>query len=185
MLSEIDPIAKAEDLKLAARRLKELGEKMLKPLIWISDKAVEKFQQLDQAVVSTEEAEAKAAEILQSNEKFLDGTGGRAWKLLFEAARKFSVEEAYSGCEFPHVEGARCPLCQEQLGDIAGKRLRRCEQYIKDDTARQADEARKKMREARTKIECVFRRKSTGDSNRSRHLIPTEVDTPGRGITSN
>jgi len=153
ILAEADPISKAEDMILAARRFKEQGEKVAKPLAWVSDKMLEKLQQLDQSVVDAEEAEAKAAEVLRSGEELLDGTGGKTWKLLFEAARRYSTEVAYPEHSFPHVEDARCPLCQEQISGATGERLKRFEQYIKDDVAKVAYEERKKLEIARGKIE--------------------------------
>jgi len=152
-LSEADPIAKANDLNLSAQRLKELGEKVGKPLAWVSDKALAKLQQLDQAADDAEAAEAKAAEALRSGEELLDGTGGKTWKLMFEAARRYSTEEAYPKHSFPHVRGARCSLCQEELSNAAGERLIRFEQYIKEDVAKAADEERKKLEVAKGKVE--------------------------------
>jgi len=151
-LTEVDPIAKADDLRLSAQRLKELGQKVASPLAWLSDRALQRLQQLNQAVVDAEQAEAKAAEALRSGEELLGGTGEKAWKLLFEAARKYSTEVAYTGYSFPHVEDARCPLCQEQISATTGERLKRFEQYIKNNISKVVSEERENLETARVKI---------------------------------
>ena len=153
-LAETDPAAKAKELRLSASRLKALGDRMIESLAWVSDEAVEKLQKLDEAKRAAEEAEKKAAEALQAGETLLSGTGDQIWKTLFDAARKYSVEVAYPEHDFPHAgEDAVCLLCQEPLGDSGGLRLKRFEQYVKDDVAKIAKEQRRKLEAAKDKIE--------------------------------
>lgn len=120
----------------------------------MNDEAFEKLQMLDKAKSVAEEAEKKAAEALQAGEALLCGTGEAAWKVLFDAARKYSTEIAYPGKEFPHtVANALCPLCQQPLDDISGKRLQRFEKYIKDDVSKAAKESQQRLDTAKVKIE--------------------------------
>ena len=152
-LSEVDPEAKAKELRLSAMRLKAYAGKIIKPLTWVCDEAVGKLQKLTQAKTDAEEAEAKAAEALQAGEMLLPGTGTQVWKALFESARRYSTV-AYPENEFPYVaDPSVCPLCQEELSDAAGQRLIRFEQYVKDDVAKVASEERKKLDIAKQKIE--------------------------------
>ena len=152
-LSATDPRMKANDLRLSALRLKAFGDRVIKPLAWVNDEAVEKLQKLDKAKTMAEEAERKAAEALQAGENLLSGTGNEVWKSLFEAARKFSTEVAYPDHEFPcTAEGAVCPLCQESLQETTKQRLMRFEQYVKDDIAKTAQEKRKKLDAAKDSI---------------------------------
>ncbi|WP_311982487.1 AAA family ATPase [Bradyrhizobium japonicum] len=61
----------------------------------------------------------------------LTGTGSETWTALWEAAREFSNESAYPGQTFPVVEdGARCVLCQQDLGHAASHRLRQFEAFV-------------------------------------------------------
>jgi ABC-type dipeptide/oligopeptide/nickel transport system ATPase subunit len=153
-LSEADPMAKAKELSLSASRLKELGNKVVKPLVWVSAEAIEKLKTLDDAKSAAETAEKRAAEVLQAGESLLPGTGEQTWKVLFDAAKKYSTEVAYLEHEFPHVvNGAVCPLCQEPIEEVAGQRLQRFEQYIKDDVAKTAKDEREKLKTAKEKIE--------------------------------
>lgn len=152
LLSEADPKAKAYELRLSASRLKTLGEKIKSSVSWVSDDALSKVMGLYDAASSAENAEKKAAETLQSDEMLLPGTGEPIWKILFEAARKYSTEVAYPENSFPYVgENAVCPLCQEPL-DAAGKRLERFEEYVKNDIAKNAKEKRERLEKARNKI---------------------------------
>jgi ABC-type lipoprotein export system ATPase subunit len=152
-LAEVDPMTKAADLKRFVSRLKNLAENIRKLSLWVNDEAVTRLKKLDDGVVEAEQAEKTAALALQSGEKLLPGTGEPLWKALFEAARKYSTEVAYPGHEFPHIsDGALCPLCQSTL-DESGERLKRFEQYIKDDVAKTASEKRTNLATIIKKIE--------------------------------
>lgn len=153
-LSEGNPLVKAEELRLSAIRLKTFSDKLAKPLAWVSAEAVEKLQKLHDEKNAAEEAEKKAANVLQSGEDLLQGTGEQVWKRLFEAARSYFTDVAYPGDMFPKAaEGKSCPLCQEKLPDSAINRLNRFNEYIENDIAKSADIARNKVDAAKQKIE--------------------------------
>jgi energy-coupling factor transporter ATP-binding protein EcfA2 len=153
-LKEGNPMAKAEESRLSAIRLKAFAEKLAKPLAWVGADAVEKLHKLNEERTVAEEAEKKAADALRAGEELLPGTGDQAWKLLFEAARSYSIEAACPGEEFPpSTEGKVCPLCQENLTGSGTNRLKRFDEYIQNDVAKTADTARKKVEMAKSKIE--------------------------------
>lgn len=153
-LKEVAPLSKAKEFRLSATRLKTYGEKLSKPLVWVSPEAVEKLKKLADEKTAAEAAEAKAAGALQAGEVLLPGTGGQIWKLMFDAARRYSTEVAYLGEEFPPSgDGRVCPLCQEDLKASGADRLKRFEDYIKNDVAKTANEARKKVDAAKDKVE--------------------------------
>lgn len=155
-LKEGNPLAKAEEARLSAMRLKAHGEKLTKPLKWVSPDEAEKLKKLDQDKVAAEDAEKKAADALRSGEELLPGTGEQAWKFLFDAARRYSTEAAYPAEEFPPAaEGKLCPLCQETLPESATNRLKRFDEYIQNDVAKTADSAREKVQAAKSKIEAA------------------------------
>ncbi|MDK2742872.1 MAG: AAA family ATPase [Nitrospira sp. BO4] len=73
----------------------------------------------------------------------LAGTGGEPWTALWESARKFSQESAYPGKEFPVVQdGAHCVLCQQNLDQAAGCRLKQFEAFVGSTTERKLREVR-------------------------------------------
>jgi energy-coupling factor transporter ATP-binding protein EcfA2 len=75
----------------------------------------------------------------------LAGTGADPWSALWEAARRFSQEQAYPGRAFPVVEnGAHCLLCQQDLDHAAGHRLKQFEEFVTSTTEREL----RKIREA-------------------------------------
>ncbi len=153
-LKEANPLAKAEEFRLSAMRLKAYAEKLSRPLVWVNDKAVEKLQKLDEERNAAEAAEKKASDALRAGEELLPGTGDQTWKLLFESARRYFNEAAYPGEEFPaYSEGKVCPLCQENLPETASQRLKRFYEYIENDVAKAADAAREKVETAKNKIE--------------------------------
>ncbi|GEN23971.1 hypothetical protein HCU01_19200 [Halomonas cupida] len=153
-LKEINPLAKAEEFRLSSMRLKAYAEKLSRPLIWVSDQAVEKLQKLDEEKRTAEAVEKEAADALRAGEELLPGTGDQTWKFLFEAARRYFTEAAYPGEKFPaSAEGKVCPLCQENLPKTANQRLNRFEEYIENDAAKAADAARKKVETAKRRIE--------------------------------
>lgn len=153
-LQEANPLAKAEECRRAVLRLKTYAGKLAKPLVWVSNEAVAKLQAIAEERKVAEDAEAKAADDLRAGEELLPGTGVHAWKLLFEAAKRYATEAAYPGEEFPpSAEGKVCPLCQEELPESGTQRLKRFDEYIKNDVAKTADAARKKVETAKAKID--------------------------------
>jgi energy-coupling factor transporter ATP-binding protein EcfA2 len=155
-LQEANPLDKAEECRRAALRLKTYAGKLAKPLLWVSNEAVAKLQAIAEERKVAEDAEAKAADDLRAGEELLPGTGVHAWKLLFEAAKRYANEAAYPGEVFPSsAEGKVCPLCQEELPESGTQRLKRFDEYIKNDVAKTADAARQKVETAKAKIDAA------------------------------
>lgn len=156
VLREADPLAKAREHRLSAIRLKAYSKKLVEPLKWVSAEAVETLRGLAEKRKVAEDAETKAADALRAGEDLLPGTGDRAWKLLFEAARRYSIDAAYQGEEFPpSTESKLCPLCQNTLGDIGTRRLCRFDEYIKNDVAKKAETARNAVETEKFKIKAA------------------------------
>lgn len=155
-LKESDPLSKAKDLRRSAMRLKTYADDLAKPLVWVNTEAVDKLKKLADKKKVAEAAEKKAADALRAGEQLLPGTGEKTWKLLFEAARRYWTQVAYPDDEFPpSASGKVCPLCQENLGEIGTQRLNRFDEYIKNDVAKTADAARKKLDNTKENIEAA------------------------------
>jgi len=152
-LTENDPKAKAKALRLSAQRINGLIARMDAALAWVNTAAIEKLKSYDIEAEAAIKAEAVAAAGFRAGESLLPGTGEQLWKDLFESARRFSTEIAYPGKPFPHVgSNAQCPLCQQQLSHDAVKRMQRFEGFVKQDTAKVADEKRQQREEADRKL---------------------------------
>ncbi|MFZ5825388.1 MAG: AAA family ATPase [Bacillota bacterium] len=145
-----DPTKLARDLRRKAedaRRLKRLLDDVGQAL---RDESVQQVQRADLEA----EAALEAAR-LASGEAFagepIRGVGSVPWKLLWDAARKFSLEQAYPGLPFPVTDGeARCVLCHQPYDDQAKQRMRRFEEFVRNDaetSARQAEVKRNQLRD--------------------------------------
>ena len=145
MLGEADPAAMAQQLRLSAGRLKEIAKQVDAAVALVDDKAARKLKAIAQESATANRAEQTAAKLLHSGGDLLPGTGEPVWKALFEAARKFSAEQAYPQKPFPNTEDdALCVLCQQPLRD-AGERLERFEKYVQDDVAKTAASKRQEL----------------------------------------
>ena len=155
-LTENDPKAKAKNLQLSAQRVDGLISRIDGALAWGNDTAVEKLKGYDEESEAATKAEIVAAEKFRAGAPLLSGTGEKAWKILFESARRFSTEIAYPEKPFPYLESdAQCPLCQQVLNHESVERMRRFQEFVEQDTAKianvkheQCDKSNKKIKEA-------------------------------------
>lgn len=108
---------------------------------WLRGEAFEQMKKgYDSALTLSEAAKLASQEAFSKDP--LTGTGGEAWKALFESARDFS-SHAYPGEKFPFCDGL-CPLCQQKLQqDDGADRLRRFANFLEKDTALKASLAKK------------------------------------------
>jgi energy-coupling factor transporter ATP-binding protein EcfA2 len=73
----------------------------------------------------------------------LSGVGSSPWKHMWEAARRYSEENAYPQKGFPVVdEDSRCVLCQQRLETDGCERFLRFERFVKNDTQIKLQDAR-------------------------------------------
>jgi energy-coupling factor transporter ATP-binding protein EcfA2 len=134
---------RSEELERAARKRAAAVKKLETGLqsAWdrLDDEALAEIAEL-----RTRLAQATDAVDQLAGEAFADqpqpGTGGEAWRQMWEAARRFV--EAAEG-EFPgEGEDATCPVCQQRLGGEAHARMHRFEAFVSGelrDQVRQVD----------------------------------------------
>lgn len=128
-LKENNPKEKAGLLRLRARRIAVLAKNARDKELVIAPEAIAELKTLADSFRAAQDAAALAAKNFKEGEKLLPGTGGDAWRELFEAARKFSLE-SHPDKQFPDLgEDAACPLCQQPL-DVGAQRLLRFEAFI-------------------------------------------------------
>lgn len=143
-LKEASPSDKAKLLRLRASRITKVAQNATDKLSVVDDVAVGKLRTLVEAYHSAQSAVNLAAQQFKDDASLLPGTGGEAWKTLFEAARKFSVE-AYPDAVFPELgQGAQCPLCQQPLAEGAG-RLLRFEVFVQQEVEKTAKAHKKTL----------------------------------------
>jgi energy-coupling factor transporter ATP-binding protein EcfA2 len=121
----------SEALERAARKRAAAVERL-------ADELEDAWHRLDEralaeiAELRTRLASAAAAVEQVASEAFADqpqpGTGGDAWRQMWEAARQFVESE---GGSFPDTaDGATCPTCQQELSAAARERMQRFETFV-------------------------------------------------------
>lgn len=137
-----DPKKLAQQLDLRAGRVQALARHINEIEAALSAQAVAKV------IAIRTEGYRKAEEARRLREgsfpaNVLIGTGSETWTDLWDAARRFSQESAYSGQAFPVVEdGAHCVLCQQDLDHAARHRLKQFEAFVASSTEKELRQLR-------------------------------------------
>ncbi|MCP3686039.1 MAG: AAA family ATPase [bacterium] len=138
-LKENDPKEKANQLRLCARRIASIAENTITKSKIVSSTMVSKLRSLSDKYRTAQTVAKLAAKQFNEGENFLPGTGGEAWKELFNAARKFAIE-SHPNKVFPGLgEDSPCPLCQQPLKEGAA-RLIRFETFIQQEAEKTSQE---------------------------------------------
>lgn len=141
-----NPREKAAELRLRAARITRLAKNAVEKSGIVNGAALAKLKELAEAYHTAKAAAELAANAFNSDGVVLPGTGGEAWKELFEAARKFSLE-AYDDKKFPQLGAdAPCPLCQQPLRDGA-ERLIRFEEFVQQEAEKNMRACKKALAE--------------------------------------
>lgn len=140
-LKENNPKEKATQLRLRARRVAAIATNASNKGALVDQAVVAKLKGLADSYRTAQAAAALAAKQFKEGENLLPGTGGEAWRELFDAARKFAVE-SHPDKAFPELGAeAPCPLCQQPLAEGAD-RLLRFEAFIQQE-AEKTSQARR------------------------------------------
>jgi energy-coupling factor transporter ATP-binding protein EcfA2 len=143
-LKESDPKEKAASLRLKERRFSALAKLVLERATAVSSVAIAEIRARAGKVVEAAATAKFAAEQFSSGGNLLPGTGGDAWRRMFEAARIFATE-SHPGSEFPHLPaGSPCPLCQEPL-EAGATALKRFQTFIEQAAEKQLVAARARL----------------------------------------
>ena len=143
-LKENNPKEKAVALGVKAKRVDALATRAEVLADALGLGAIAKLKGLVDECRDAQAAAAVAAKAFKEGEKLLPGTGGQAWRELFDAAKRFALE-SHPDCEFPDLGvDAACPLCQQPL-DAGAQRLQRFEAFIQADVERTAQERKEAL----------------------------------------
>lgn len=161
----------SEALERAARKraaaVEQLADELQDAWDRLDDEALAEIAELRARL-----ADASAAVEQMAAEAFSDqpqpGTGGDAWREMWEAARRFV---AAGGGHFPdHGPDATCPLCQQGLGADADERMRSFEAFV-------SGELRERVRQVEAALEEHLR--NLPDLRQILHLAEVAVATAG------
>lgn len=111
----------------------------------LGDEEQRDLRDLQHRTVQLQEA-ARIASAQTFDSEPLSSVGSETWRALWEAARKFSLTDAYHEHDFPATDhDAVCVLCQQPLNEQAAHRLSRFEAFVTDTTSRDADTVSKAL----------------------------------------
>lgn len=164
----------SETLERAARKRADAVGRLASELqgAWdrLDDEALAEMAELrDRLSRASAAVEQMAAEAF--SEQPQPGTGGDAWREMWEAARRFV---AAGGGHFPdHGPDATCPLCQQGLGADAHERMRAFEAFVSGD-----------LREQVRQVELALSERLEGlpDLKQLIHLSEVAVATAGEHL---
>ncbi len=143
-LAETDPKQKAQTLKLRATRFASLTTRIGTAIDLVDDSSVANLKSLIEKSKVAKQAANLAAQNFKETPGLLPGTGGEAWKALFDAARAFTVE-SHPGKTFPHFgPESACPLCQKPLELDGDERLEAFEVFYQQ-AAEKAEKAARQL----------------------------------------
>lgn len=136
-----DPAVIVGGLNAKLRRIGVMSDKADQLSSAIAAKQQAKLKELQNEYTTRKQAAELAATALFRSDP-LPEVGGAAWKALWEAARRYSQNGAYTGQVFPITgDGSHCVLCQQSLDAEAKDRLARFEAFVTDDTKQQEHRA--------------------------------------------
>lgn len=137
-LSEENPTAKAAVLRRQKTLVLELKSDLKKYYDGLSDDLCNSYLQAKaDAEAKRQAADEDAGKVFEKSP--LAGVGSESWRLLWDAARKYSEEHAYKMTIFPNVaEDARCILCQRELDQVSRDRFTSFETFVKSELQRTA-----------------------------------------------
>ena len=140
-LRSADPQKMARAIELRANRAGILVTRVRNAIDALSDTAIEELFAAHGKVSETR----GVVETLQREtfrEQPLENTGSATWRALWNAAERFSTADAYQDRAFPFTgEDARCVLCQQQLTDDGGRRLRQFQEFLNSAAQSEHDRA--------------------------------------------
>lgn len=104
---------------------------------------------------NTEEARKLISKDTLSNEP-LPGVGSSAWKILYDAAKQYSIKEAYPNQDFPNLTNdSVCVFCMQPLSNDAKERLMRFKVFMEDKTQKDLNEIIKLLEAEKKSIESL------------------------------
>lgn len=151
-LKETDPKKCALELRKQKAEIDKIIKEITEAQSLINSKSQHEIKILKNDAVNKRQI-AKDSALVISKKTELNGVGTQVWKSLWEAARKFSINEAYININYPNTdENAKCVLCHQPLSEDAKARLSSFEAFIKSQLENDATIAEKIYNERVAKL---------------------------------
>ncbi|MCC7356240.1 MAG: hypothetical protein IT410_01320 [Candidatus Doudnabacteria bacterium] len=147
-----DPATKAKSINSQNNRFKSLSSRLARIEPVLTESSIAKLSELHKDFHDKNTA-ALTSSASQFEKEELKGVGGESWKLMWEAARQYSVEHAYPEKLFPVTEpSSKCVLCHQDINLETKTKLERFEQYVADKLHTDAHNAKGELLNAQKAI---------------------------------
>ncbi len=146
-LKEKDPAGAARKRRVAKAQIDALIAALNKGVKALGLDALTALAKLSSDAVAKRNAATEGAMSLGSMSS-LEGIGSETWRAMWQAARDYSISEAYPGNDYPFTEDeSRCVLCQQELNSEAKHRLLGFEGFVKGKLESDAEAAEQQLKE--------------------------------------
>ena len=140
-----DPQVAAGRLRGQKAKLQSIQQDLQGVISSVSSQNIEKLKGLASDFKNKSKAAAVASKGFSKDETLM-GVGSETWLALWDAAKAYSVQEAYPGMGFPVADaGSNCVLCQQKLDIDASIRMKRFEDFVQDKTLKEEKDARQAL----------------------------------------
>lgn len=130
--------------RMKVRLLERLAALAAEKMSVVEDEKVANLRTAAESYFSAKDAAELASKKFSNESGYLTGTGGGAWRELFDAATKF-IKESDPDAEISKLQDDdKCPLCQEPLREGA-VRFKAFEAFLRRETETVASDRREKL----------------------------------------
>lgn len=136
-----DPQRVARQLGALKTKVEGQVEQLDRLFASVTDQEVARIAQLVRDADATRQA-ANAASAALFRDEPIPQIGTEAWHALWESARAYSEQDAYPERPFPVTENGVCVLCQQDLSHAASHRLKRFDEFVRNDSQLRSEWAR-------------------------------------------
>lgn len=129
-LKEKDPAKVASEKRTFRSELDKIVNELKGALKLISEDSIIEISGLRTGAIDKRKIARDGAQILTGKSE-IQGVGSLVWRSLWEAAKNYSLQEAYKGNAYPNIEvQSRCVLCHQLLDEEAKERLSSFDRYV-------------------------------------------------------
>lgn len=139
-LNTPDPEVRLHDIDKAIERLDRLRTAVAEIADGFTPERISAVTTAKAAAMTAREAVNQAA-TATFRQSYLPGIGESTWRAMWDAARQYATTAVHPSHPFPQLDGARCPLCQQDLSAEAGARLSDFENFVNGELEKSATRA--------------------------------------------
>jgi len=139
------------ELKGRKKRIQPLLDFIEPFMATLSDTNFDELKTLQFDAAAKEEVAEKLRQSVLNNLPF-EAIGGSEWETLWKAAKEFLIIQP-NPASFPSKVNDNCPLCLQKIDSTSAERLMSFQNYISDSAAKDAAEAKLKLKQQKDKVD--------------------------------